>query len=77
MYSGASKKDFGLDISDHARHVKCLGNCGNLLLKLEPGKSIESGQAKQLSSDKDLSENILDAFRNCFSPPAIYHKQCG
>lgn len=50
---------------------------GNLLLKLEPGKSIASRQAMQLSSSEDLSENIFDTLRNCFSPPAIYHNQCG
>lgn len=31
------------DISDHAKRVKCLGNCGNLLLELEPAKSTASG----------------------------------
>lgn len=50
---------------------------GNLLLELEPGKSIASGQRVQLSSNEDLSTNILDALWNCFLPPAIYHNQCG
>lgn len=39
---------------------------GNLLLELEPGKSVASEQVMQLSLSKDPSENMLDTLRNAF-----------
>lgn len=72
MYSGAFKKDFAFDISDHGRHVKCPGEVAFCCLRWNLTNEL---QAMHLWSE-NLSKNILDALRSDFLPCAIYHNWC-